>query len=156
MPRILHLHFQLNILSNKYNYFKLKQSTSKIEVKKERDDQCPNKRSTTKNSERKPFDLRNKLMKRVKTAQEEELERQKNRVKKVKTDSILGSALTTAKRSPSVNLISSDDSLLSDSNRKSRKTRRSDSDLSLDEPQSNGKREVIFIKEYNLSFFIFL
>lgn len=63
----------------------------------------------------KKFDLRNKLISKVKTVQEQELERQKNRVKKYKTGSILGSALDQSKqRSPSVNSISSDDSILSD------------------------------------------
>lgn len=117
----------------------LKQSISKHKVKKERDDRASYKNHTIKPPERKPFDLRNKLVKRVKSAQEQELERQKNRVKKVKTGSILGSALTCAKRSPSVNSISSDDNVLSDSHKKNKKTRRSDSELSLDEP-TNGKR----------------
>lgn len=85
------------------------------------------------------FDLRNKLISRVKTVQEQELERLKNRVKKAKTGSILGSALIQGNRSPSVNSISSDDSILNDSAQHKRKKKRlSDSDLSLEE-NPNGK-----------------
>lgn len=79
----------------------------------------------------KSFDLRNKLISKVKTVQEQELERQKNRVQKCKAGSILGSALDHSKqRSPSVNSISSDDSILSDKNPSKKKKRKKDSDSS--------------------------
>lgn len=110
----------------------------KTKIKKERDDDGHRKTSKDRSGEDKPFDLRKKLIKRVMSVQEQELERQKNRVNKVKKGSILGAALTTGKRSPSVNSISSNESALSDSTRKRKKKRASDSELSLDEP-SNGE-----------------
>lgn len=73
-------------------------------------------------------------MNRFKVSQEQELERQKNRLNKVKTSGILGSALKGGgyERSPSVNSISSDDSILSDSRQKKKKKKKkgSDSDVS--------------------------
>lgn len=87
----------------------------------------------------KSFDLRNKLISKVKTVQEQELERQKNRVKKCKAGSILGSALDHSKqRSPSINSISSDDSILSDKNASKKKKRKKDSESS-DEREKSGK-----------------
>lgn len=67
------------------------------------------------------IDLRNKLMNRFKSTQEIELERQKNRVKKVRNSGILGLALKGGRsRSPSINTISSDDSVFN-SNPKNKK-----------------------------------
>lgn len=89
----------------------------------------------------KSFDLRNKLISKVKTVQEQELERQKNRVQKCKAGSILGSALDHSKqRSPSVNSISSDDSILSDKNPTKKKKRKKNSDSS-DERETTVKGE---------------
>lgn len=130
-------------MSNKYltNFrFQVKNSTIKTKIKKERDDSGRSKFSKNRANEDKPFDLRNKLIKRVKSVQEQEWERQKHRVNKVKKGSILGSALSTGKRSPSVNSISSNESALSDSTRKRKKKRASDSDLSLDEPTKGRHR----------------
>lgn len=68
------------------------------------------------------IDLRNKLMNRFKSTQEIELERQKNRVKKVRNTGILGLALKGGRsRSPSVNTISSDDSVLNANAKKKKK-----------------------------------
>lgn len=67
-------------------------------------------------------DLRNKLMNRFKSSQEIELERQKNRVKKVRNSGILGLALKGGRsRSPSVNTISSDDSVFNAGPKKKKK-----------------------------------
>lgn len=67
-------------------------------------------------------DLRNKLMNRFKNTQEIELERQKNRVKKVRSSGILGLALKGGRsRSPSVNTISSDDSMFGAGPKKKKK-----------------------------------
>lgn len=68
------------------------------------------------------IDLRNKLMNRFKNTQEIELERQKNRVKKVRSSGILGLALKGGRsRSPSVNTISSDDSVFNAGPKKKKK-----------------------------------
>lgn len=76
------------------------------------------------------IDLRNKLTNRFKISQEQELERQKHRLNKVITSGLLGSALKGGShvRSPSVNTISSDDSILSDSHQKTKKKKKKDSD----------------------------
>lgn len=67
-------------------------------------------------------DLRNKLMNRFKNTQEIELERQKNRVKKVRNSGILGLALKgNRSRSPSVNSISSDDNVFNAGPKKKKK-----------------------------------
>lgn len=74
------------------------------------------KEKNSKLDDKKSFDLRNKLISKVKSAQEQELERQKNRVKKYKSNTVLGTMFDKSKeRSPSMNLISSDESMLSDS-----------------------------------------
>lgn len=69
-------------------------------------------------------------MSRLRISQEQELERQKNRLIKAKTSGILGSALKGGghERSPSVNSISSDDSILSDSRQKKKKKKKMGSD----------------------------
>lgn len=70
-------------------------------------------------------DLRNKLMNRFKSTQEIELERQKNRVKKVRNSGILGLALKGGRsRSPSVNTISSDDSVFNAGGSKKKKKKK--------------------------------
>lgn len=73
------------------------------------------KERNSKLDSKKSFDLRDKLITKVKSAQEQELERQKNRLKKYKANTVLGSMLDKKERSPSMNLISSDESMLSDS-----------------------------------------
>lgn len=71
------------------------------------------------------IDLRNKLMNRFKNTQEIELERQKNRVKKVRSSGILGLALKgRLSRSPSVNTISSDDSIFNAGGPKKKKKKK--------------------------------
>lgn len=112
--------------------FQLKNSTLKTQFKSENDIASVKSKAKEKDGGRlKSFDLRNKLISKVKTVQEQELERQKNRVQKCKAGSILGSALDHSKqRSPSVNSISSDDSILSDKNPTKKKKRKKDSDSS--------------------------
>lgn len=111
--------------------FQLKNSTLKTQFKSENDTATVKSKAKEASGRLKSFDLRNKLISKVKTVQEQELERQKNRVKKCKAGSILGSALDHSKeRSPSVNSISSDDSILSDKNAGKKKKRKKDSDSS--------------------------
>lgn len=87
----------------------------------------------------KSFDLRNKLISRVKSVQEQELERQKNRIKKYKSGILLGKSLDGSKeRSPSVNSISSDDSVLSDKLSKKKKKKRNNSSASEEQEEVKG------------------
>lgn len=94
------------------SHFQLKNARIKTKIKSENGGRDVN----DKVGDKKSFDLREKLIRKVKSAQEHELERQKNRVKKYKSNTVLGSALEKdMDRSPSMNLISSDESMLSDS-----------------------------------------
>lgn len=108
----------------------------KMKIKSENE---KNKMIATKKPDVSKMDLRNKLMTKYKTTQEQELERQKNRLKKVKSSGILGSALKGENyRSPSINSISTDDSVLSDSQQKKKKKKKkqqesSESSLSAEE-----------------------
>lgn len=89
-------------------------------------------------------DLRNKLMNRFKNTQEIELERQKNRVKKVRSSGILGLALKGGRsRSPSVNTISSDDSMFGAGPKKKKKKklkRKTDGESSSTSSSDEGMR----------------
>lgn len=116
----------------------MKNETIKTKIKKERHESSSKEKhtssSTSASSSKKknPFDLRNKLINKVKSATEQELERQKSRVKKYKSGIIVTRG--SQERSPSVNSISSDDSVLSDNPKKKRK-RAAESDVSLDEEE---------------------
>lgn len=114
-------------------FFQLKNQTIKAKIKKERGESGSKDRhtSSSSSSKLKTFDLRNKLISKVKTASEHELERQKSRLKKYKSGIVLDR--NTKERSPSVNSISSDDSVLSDkpSTKKKRK-KNNESDASHD------------------------
>lgn len=108
----------------------MKNSSLKTKVKSEFDKSENRRTNMSTSNHLKTFDLRNKLICKVKTVQEQELERQKNRVKKIRKGSVLGTALDQSKgRSPSVNSISSDDSVLSDtvSSKKKKKKKASES-----------------------------
>lgn len=107
----------------------------KTKIKKERHESSSKEKHTSSSSTSKkknPFDLRNKLINKVKSATEQELERQKSRVKKYKAGIIVTRG--SQERSPSVNSISSDDSVLSDNPKKKRK-RSAESEISLDEEE---------------------
>lgn len=79
----------------------------------------------------------------MKSAQEQELERQRNRVKKYKSGNLLGKALdrSSKERSPSVNSISSDDSILSDKEvvAKKKKKKSDETDHSVDDEHARGE-----------------
>lgn len=78
--------------------------------------------------------MRNKLINKVKSATEQELERQKSRVKKYKAGIMMTRG--SQERSPSVNSISSDDSVLSDNPPSKKKRKRSaEPNVSLDEEE---------------------
>lgn len=66
-------------------------------------------------------DLRNKLVTKFKATQEEDVERQKNRLMLAKSSGLLGAALKAGAKSPSGSSISSDDSVLSDNRQKKKK-----------------------------------
>lgn len=125
----------------------LKNENIKKKIKKERhensskDKHAISSSSSSSSKKKNPFDLRNKLINKVKSATEQELERQKSRVKKYKAGIIVSRGPND--RSPSVNSISSDDSVLSD-NPPSKKKRKkgSDSDISLEE-EEKGKLHLI-------------
>lgn len=105
--------------------------TIKSKIKSEMGGKIQDHKPKSHSDEKTKFDLRDKLISKVKSAQEQELERQKNRVKKYKSNSVLGSALDKSHdRSPSMNLISSDESILSDSTSASieKKRKRSESE----------------------------
>lgn len=90
------------------------------------------KHSSSTSKKPNPFDLRNKLITKVKSASEQELERQKSRLKKYKSGIILSRG--SKERSPSINSISSDDSILSDNPSSKKKRKKVDqSDLSYEE-----------------------
>lgn len=93
-------------------------------------------------------DLRNKLMNRFKSTQEIELERQKNRLKKVRSSGILGLALKGGRsRSPSINTISSDDSIFDAGPKKKKKKKlkkKKDGDST---STSSSSDEGMFVKE---------
>lgn len=121
----------LKVISKINSDFQLKNSTLKTQFKGENDSVAAKSKVKESSGRLKSFDLRNKLISKVKTVQEQELERQKNRVKKCKAGSILGSALDHSKeRSPSINSISSDDSILSDKSASKKKKRKKDTDSS--------------------------
>lgn len=108
-----------------------------MKIKKEREViNLKEKKSTTtsssSSSKQKTFDLRNKLINKVKSATEQELERQKSRLKKYKSGILLNRG--SKERSPSINSISSDDSILSDNPSSKKKRKKNDeSDISLEE-----------------------
>lgn len=115
----------------------MKNETIKAKIKKEKNEMSSKDKPTS--NKLKSFDLRNKLISRVKSNQEQELERQKNRIKKYKSGIMLGRSLNDSKeRSPSVNSISSDDSVLSDKPSKKKKKKRNDASAS-DEEYVRGK-----------------
>lgn len=127
-------------------HLQLKNQTLKAKIKKERDvSGSRDKHHSSSSHKLKKFDLRNKLISKVKSVSEQELERQKNRLKKYKSGIV--SDRGSKERSPSVNSISSDDSILSDkpSTKKKRK-KNSESDASPDE-EVNGKVQIdLFIR----------
>lgn len=118
--------------------FQLKNETLKAKIKKERDQSKSRDHQSTSSSSHKSkqFDLRNKLISRVKSATEQEFERQKNRIKKYKSGIVIDR--NSKERSPSVNSISSGDSVLSDTPRKKRK--KDDESDSIHEAEGTAKR----------------
>lgn len=133
---------------NVITIFQLKNSTLKTQFKSESDTVEVKSKVKDTGGRLKTFDLRNKLISKVKTVQEQELERQKNRVKKCKAGSILGSALDHSKqRSPSINSISSDDSILSDKNASKKKKRKKDSESSDEREKSAKGRQTATISQ---------
>lgn len=99
------------------------------------------KEKNSKFDDKTSFDLRNKLISKVKSAQEQELERQKNRVKKYKSNTVLGTMLDKSnERSPSMNLISSDESMLSDSSSDSSTEKKPKKPEVVDRKPENGKK----------------
>lgn len=119
--------------------FQLKNETLKAKIKKERDEigsRDKHNSQATSSLKRNPFDLRNKLISKVKSASEQELERQKNRLKKYRSGMILNRG--SRERSPSVNSISSCDSILSD--KETRKKRKKDSDKSQEEKEKGNRQ----------------
>ena len=119
----------------------MKNQTIKAKIKKERNESggSRDKHSSSSSSHKlKTFDLRNKLITKVKSMSEQELEKQKSRVKKYKSGIVLDRG--SKERSPSVNSISSDESILSDkpSTKKKRK-KNNESEASIDE-EVHGKR----------------
>lgn len=116
-----------------------------MKIKKERElGGSKEKHSSSSSSSKKqnPFDLRNKLINKVKSATELELERQKSRLKKYKSGIILNRS--SKERSPSVNSISSDDSVLSDNALAKKKRKKIDqSDISFEEEGERGREGKI-------------
>lgn len=114
-----------------------------MKIKKE----CESSKSKHKDSgsgshKVKKFDLRNKLISKVKSVTEQELERQKDRLKKYKAGVVNDDERNVSKdRSPSVTSISSDDSVLSDKPSPQKKKRRDERSRSGDENErmDNGK-----------------
>lgn len=124
-------------------YLQLKNQTLKTKIKKERDvSGSKDKHHSSSSHKLKTFDLRNKLISKVKSVSEQELERQKNRLKKYKSGIVI--KRSSKERSPSVNSISSDDSILSDkpSTKKKRK-KNNGSDASVDE-EVTGELKIDF------------
>lgn len=122
----------------------LKNQTLKAKIKKERDVSGSRDRHNSSSSHKlKTFDLRNKLISKVKSVSEQELERQKSRLKKYKSGIVLDRG--SKERSPSVNSISSDDSVLSDkpSTKKKRK-KTNETDASVDE-EAIGKLQIYLL-----------
>lgn len=115
-----------------------------MKIKKEREvGSSKEKHTSTSSKKPNPFDLRNKLLNKVKSATEQELERQKSRLKKYKSGIILNRS--SKERSPSVNSISSDDSVLSDNALNKKKRKKVDrSDLSHDEEVEEGRPGMYF------------
>lgn len=112
----------------------LKKAAIKTNIKKEHADVSSQRYKSGTPRPLQSFDLRQKLIRNVKSAQEQEFERQKNRLKKVKKGTLLGTALDPkASRSPSINSISSDDNLSDDEVVKKKKKKKSKSDLSSDD-----------------------
>lgn len=99
------------------------------------------------------IDLRNKLMSKYKITQEQELERQKNRLKKVKSGGILGSALKGENyRSPSINSISSDDSILSDTQQKKKRKKKKKKHKGSSDSSSSSSEQGTYFNTIKLSF----
>lgn len=123
-----------------------------MKIKKERElGGAKEKHSSSSSSSKKkqnPFDLRNKLINKVKSASEQELERQKSRLKKYKSGIILNRS--SKERSPSVNSISSDDSVLSDNALAKKKRKKNDqSDMSFEEETDRGREGKILLNFLN-------
>lgn len=114
----------------------LKNDTLKLKIKKEYEGGNSRKNDATSSSlhKNKKFDLRDKLISKVKSVQEQELERQKNRLKKYKTgitlDKVNQMDRSSKERSPSINSISSDDIDLIDEPMKRKKKKRNESEAS--------------------------
>lgn len=135
--------------SSTFQYFQLKNETIKTKIKLERKEggsHAP-KTSTSKSSSShklKSFDLRNKLITKVKSASEQELERQKSRLKKYRSGIVLSRGSKERSRSPSVNSISSGESILSDKPTVKKKRKKDDqSDPSLDEGETGSSKKTI-------------
>lgn len=126
-----------------YWNFQLKNQTIKAKIKQERHESGGSKEkhkssSSSSSHKLKTFDLRNKLITKVKSLSEQELERQKSRVKKYKSGIVLDRG--SRERSPSVNSISSDDSILSDKPSTKKKRKKNDESEPSIDGEINGKR----------------
>lgn len=143
--------------------FQLRNDTLKLKVKKEYEG-GNSKRRTSKSPSRKQkkFDLRDKLISKVKSVQEQELERQKNRLKKYKSGVAVNKVKGSPRdRSPSVNSISSDDIVLSDESSKKKRKKKIKSDESDEEthkgefvqfiPKCVACFKIIFYNLHNLN-----
>lgn len=111
----------------------MKNETLRAKIKKEKSET-----KTKDKSEPASIDLRNKLIKKVKTEQEKEWERQKHRVKKYKSNESKNQQDGEHERSPSVNSISSDESILSDRSPK-KKERKTSVSYASEEDHHNGE-----------------
>lgn len=133
----------------------MKNETLKVKIKKEREESNSQaKKATSSSSKQKGFDLRNKLINKVKSATEQELERQKSRLKKYKSGILLNRGPN--ERSPSINSISSDDSILSDNPSSKKKRKKNDeSDISLEEEgKGNFQSSMEYLKSILLTSYL--
>lgn len=117
----------------------MKNETLKTKIKIERNESSSRGQQSSSAHKLKTFDLRNKLITKVKSTTEQELERQKSRLKKYRSGIILKRG--SQDRSPSVNSISSNESILSDKQTSKKKRKKNnDSDRSPDEDEETGNR----------------
>lgn len=126
----------------------MKNETIKVKIKKEREQIASrNKYNSSSSQKNKSFDLRNKLMCKVKSASEQELERQKNRLKKYRSGIVLDRG--SNERSPSINSISSDEfSISSDKPLTKKKRKKNDNSDGREEDMQNGNENIKHSNDY--------
>ncbi|XP_059611554.1 A-kinase anchor protein 17A [Phlebotomus argentipes] len=115
----------IRLLDALFERIKLK-SSEMVELKKEEEKGSSKKKEKSKKLENLPEnDLRKKLVSRYKNTHEEELEKRREKLKKVRDDVILQDLLVKGRsRSPSIDTISSNDSVFSESSAKSASKRK--------------------------------